>query len=82
LQWLLTARQQSTSNNGDGQGQRNGNATATALTAMVRGAKQRQWTHEKYNNQLAKAAMDGVTAMDGNGRRNRATTMAALEDGR
>jgi hypothetical protein len=28
--------------------------------------------HEKYNNQLAKAAMDGATAMDGDGRRNRA----------
>jgi hypothetical protein len=44
--------------------------------------------HEKYNNQLAKAAMDGATAamdgataMDGNGRRNRATAMAAMEDG-
>ncbi len=38
--------------------------------------------HEKYNSQLAKAAMDGVTAMGGNGRRNRATAMAATEDGR
>jgi hypothetical protein len=37
--------------------------------------------HEKYNNQLAKAAMDGATAMDGNGRRNRVTVMAAMEDG-
>jgi len=37
--------------------------------------------HEKYNNQLAKAAMDGTTAMDGDGRRNRATVMAAMEDG-
>jgi len=35
LQWLLTARQQSTSDGGDGQGQRDGNATATASTAMV-----------------------------------------------
>jgi hypothetical protein len=50
--------------------------------------------HEKYNNHLAKAAMDGATAMDGvtamdgatamdgDGRRNRATAMAAVEDGR
>jgi len=38
--------------------------------------------HEKYNNQLAKAAMDGATVMDGDGRRNRATAMAAMEDGR
>ena len=38
--------------------------------------------HEKYNNQLAKAAMDGATAMDGDGRRNRATAMAAMEDRR
>jgi hypothetical protein len=38
--------------------------------------------HEKYNSQLAKAAMDGATAMDGDGRRNRATAMAAMEDGR
>jgi len=37
--------------------------------------------HEKYNNQLAKVAMDGATAMDGDGRRNRAATMAAMEDG-
>jgi len=34
--------------------------------------------HEKYNNQLAKAVMDGATAMDGDGRRNRATAMAAM----
>ncbi len=33
---------------------------------------------KKYNNQLAKAAMDGATAMDGDGRRNRATAMAAM----
>jgi len=38
--------------------------------------------HEKYNNQLAKAAMDGAMGMDGDGRRNRATAMAAMEDGR
>jgi hypothetical protein len=37
--------------------------------------------HETYNNQLAKAAMDGATVMDGDGRRNRATAMAAMEDG-
>jgi hypothetical protein len=38
--------------------------------------------HEKYNNLLAKVVIDGATAMDGNGRRNRATVMAAMEDGR
>jgi hypothetical protein len=32
--------------------------------------------HEKYNNQLAKAAMDG------DGKRNRATAMEAMEDRR
>jgi hypothetical protein len=76
LQWLLTARQQSTS-------QRNGNATATASTALVGATEQQRCGngHEKYNNQLAKAAMDGATAMDGDGRRNRATRMAAMEDG-
>ena len=36
----------------------------------------------KYSNQLAKAAMDGATEMDGDGRRNRATAMAAMEHGR
>ena len=35
--------------------------------------------HEKYSNQLAKVAMDGTTAMDGNGRRNIATAMAAMD---
>jgi hypothetical protein len=35
LQWLPTARQQSTSDGGDGQGQRDGNTTATALTAIA-----------------------------------------------
>jgi hypothetical protein len=84
LQWPPTARQQSTSDGGDGQGQRDGNATATASTAMVGATEQRRCGngHEKYNNQLAKAAMDGATAMDGNGRLNRVTTMAAMEDGR
>ena len=84
LQWLPTARQQSTSDGGDGQGQRDDNATATALTAMVGATEQRQCGngHEKYNNQLAKAAMDGATAMDGNGRCNRETVMAAMRDGR
>jgi hypothetical protein len=92
LQWLPTVRQQSTSNGGDGQGQRNGNTTATVWTAMVGATEQLQWSarrsngdgqrcgngHKKYNNQLAKAAMDGATAMGGNGRRNRATAMAAM----
>ena len=41
LQWLPTARQQSTSDGGDGQGHRVGNATVTALTAMV-GATEQQ----------------------------------------
>jgi len=44
LQWLPTARQQSTSNSGDGQGQRDGNATATALMAMVGATERQQWT--------------------------------------
>ncbi len=44
LQWLPTARQQSTSDGGNGQGQRYGNATATALTAMVGATERRQWT--------------------------------------
>ncbi len=33
---------------------------------------------KKYNNQLAKAAMDGAKAMDGDGSCNRATAMAAM----
>jgi hypothetical protein len=70
-----------------------------SATAMQQQQRRRRWSarrsdgngrrcgngHEKYNNQLAKAAMDGATAMDGDGRRNRATAMAAMaamEDGR
>ncbi len=74
---------------------RDNNQLASA-TATQQHQRHRQWLaqrsdgdgrrcgngHERYNNQLAKAAMDGATAMDGDGRCNRATTMAAMEDGR
>jgi hypothetical protein len=63
-----------------------------SATATQQRQRQRRWSarrsdgdgrrcgdvHEKYNNQLAKAAMDGATAMDGDGRCNRATAMAAM----
>ncbi len=72
---------------------RDNNQLASATTMQQH---QRQWSarrsngdgrrcgngHEKNNNQLAKVAMDGATAMGGDGRCNRATVMAAMEDGR
>ncbi len=76
--------------------QRQDNNQLASATATQQRQRQWQWLarrsdgdgwqcdngHEKYNNQLAQAAMDGATAMDGNGRRNRATAIAAMEDGR
>ncbi len=75
---------------------RQNNNQLESTTATQQRQHQRRWSarrsdgngwrcgngHEKYNNQLAKAAMDGASAMDGDGRRNRATAMAAMEDGR